>query len=82
MKLIGCAEPKIVTGMEKYKVRDLKTVEKKVIITIPVLEKNVKKNGQIKDFVEYYLQCIIKDYYIKFCENKVNSEEIQKALCS
>jgi hypothetical protein len=81
--LLICCAIKPVSPMEKNKTPDLKSGENKVIITAPVTEKKfVKKNGQVTDIGEFYIQRSIQDYYIKFCESKVTKEELLEALNS
>jgi hypothetical protein len=38
----------------------------------------VKKNGQPMDFQEYYLQIGEDEYFVKFCEGKVESKALEK----
>ena len=51
------------------------------VVNVPVVEKRfVKKNGEITDIKEFYLQMSIQDYFIKFCESKVTEEELRERL--
>lgn len=79
--LLSCCAPKSVPMMKKNKTPDLKSTENKVIITAPVVEKKfVKKNGEVTDITEFYIQRSIQDYFIKFCESKVTKKELSEAL--
>ncbi len=69
--------------MEKSvnKTRDESSDDGKVIISCPIVKnKFVKKNGEITDRDEYYLERSIQNYFIKFCESKVSQEEIDAYL--
>ena len=64
---------------------NMKTPDNKIgnslIISCPVVEKAfVKKNGQVTDHKEYYLQRSIQDYFIKFCESNITRKELEAHL--
>lgn len=53
----------------------------KVIVTAPlVLKSFVKKNGELTDLKEWYIQRSIQDYFIKFCESKITRKELEDYL--
>ena len=67
--------------MKKNKVKDSPTNHGTYIIKAPIVFKNfVKKNGQVTDKKEIYIQRSIQDYFVKFCESKINREELENTL--
>jgi hypothetical protein len=63
------------------KTEDLSTGEGKYIISAPIIEKSfVQKKGNNTEFIEYYVQRSVQDYFIKFCEGKVTVAELEKHL--
>ena len=79
--LILSCTPKSSIHMEKNKLPDIPTEDKKVIITAPLVLKNfVKKNAEVTDIKEWYIQRSVQDYFIKFCESEVSRKELEKYL--
>jgi len=69
------------SDMGKKKVKDSQTNQGTSIIKAPVVFKNfVKKNGQVTDKKEAYIRRSIQDYFIKFCESKIELEALERSL--
>ncbi|MGH1386621.1 hypothetical protein [Kordia sp.] len=67
--------------MTTNKTKDISSSEGKYIISSPVVIKSfVKKNGEKTSHKEMYLRRSIQDYYIKFCESKISSEDLENHL--
>ena len=67
--------------MSKNKTKDISSGKRKYIISVPVLSKNfVKKNGAVTEHKEMYIRRSIQDYYIKFCESNISSEDLENHL--
>ena len=65
----------------RNKVPDSTTTNGRQIVSAPVVTKNfVKKNGEVTDHREYYLQRSIQDYFIKFCESDVSRDTLEEHL--
>lgn len=68
-------------NMKKNKVENTSTGKGKYIITTPIVSKNfVKKNGEITNKKEFYVQQSIQDYFIKFCESEIEREDLENCL--
>ena len=68
-------------NMEMNKGKDTSMGEGKYIITAPVIFKIfIKKNGEVTNIKELYIQRSIQDYYIKFCESKIKREDFENHL--
>ena len=71
----------ITNETKKLKTEDISTGENKFIVTAPIVKKRFEnKIGIFSDFEELYLQRSIQDYFIKFCESKVNRIELENYL--
>ena len=67
--------------MSKNKTKDISSGKEKYIISVPVVSKNfVKKNGAVTEHKEMYIRRSIQDYYIKFCESNISSEDLKNHL--
>jgi len=65
---------------KRNKTKDLSSGDNTYIIDVPIVEKTfVNKKGVPTDKKEFYIQRSIQDYFIKFCESKVSSEELKTA---
>lgn len=74
--LTACAHKDLVK-----KTNTVKSPDKGDVISAPIVKKAfVKKNGEVTDYEEYYIQRSIKDYFIKFCESNVTREEFEQRL--
>ena len=63
------------------KTPDVQTANGRQIISAPVVTKNfVKKNGEVTERTELYLQRSIQDYFIKFCESNITREVLEDHL--
>jgi hypothetical protein len=63
------------------KTEDMSSGNGKYILSAPIVIKNfVKKNGEITEHDEVYIQRSIQDYFIKFCESKISRENLEKHL--
>jgi hypothetical protein len=63
------------------KTMDLESEDGHYLISVEVVKKQfVNKAGKSSDIYEYYLRRSIQDYFIKFCESKVSSEDIDAYL--
>jgi len=78
----SCSSQKKVI-MAKNKTKDISSGKRKYIISVPVVTKNfVKKNGDTTEHKELYIRRSIQDYYIKFCESKISSEDLENHLAT
>ena len=51
------------------------------ITTCQLVKKEfINKGGNTSGFSEYYLRCSIQDYFIKFCESDIKSEDLDPYL--
>ena len=65
------------------KTKDVATGKKTYIISAPIVMKSfVTKRGEATGHKEMYIQRSIQDYYIKFCESKINQEDLENHLAS
>lgn len=77
---VSCTSPSK-QPMRKDKTADISSGMDKVIVTAPlVLKSFVKKNGELTDLKEWYIQRSIQDYFIKFCESKITRKELEDYL--
>ena len=80
--LFSCKKTAITEStMGKYQKRaDQKSGENRVVITAEIVEKTfVNKAGKVTDKKEFYIRRSIQDYFIKFCESEVSSEDLRTA---
>ncbi|MEL6254558.1 MAG: hypothetical protein AAFR87_21290 [Bacteroidota bacterium] len=80
--LFSCNKTPITEStMGKYQKRaDQKSGENRVIIIAEIVKKTfVNKAGKVTDKKEFYIRRSIQDYFIKFCESEVSSEELREA---
>lgn len=69
--------------MVKNKTKDISSSKGKYSISVPiVIKKFVKKNGEVTEQKEFYIQRSIQDYYIKFCESKISREDLETKLAT
>ena len=77
---ISCGIQKEIT-MTKNKLEDIPTAEEKLIITAPIVLKNfTRKNAEMMEFSEMYIQRSTEDFFIKFCESKISRKELENFL--
>lgn len=51
------------------------------VISAPIVEKPFyNKAGEKTEITEFYIQQSVQDYFIKFCESKVNRKQLESAL--
>ncbi len=79
---ISCQSNKESSTMKNTnKTMDLESEDGHFLISAEVVKKQfVNKAGKSSDIYEYYLRRSIQDYFIKFCESKVSSEDIDAYL--
>lgn len=76
----ACASTQDATPVHN-KTADVATEDGKYIISAQIVSKNfVMKNGKVTEHSEYYVRRSIQDYFIKFCEGNVTTEELEKHL--
>ena len=69
--------------MAQKKKADVSSGKDTYIVSAPIVAKRfVKKNGEVTDIKEYYLQRSIQDYFIKFCESDISREDLETHLAN
>lgn len=79
--LFACAEEKLVVEeVSESQPKEMRASADGSTTGVLVEKSFVSKGGKETEHKELYLRCSIQDYFIKFCESSVTSEQLQNFI--